>query len=91
MFLLYRQRLRKPNGVGIIVMQQRDGEAFQLIRFMATLKESGFIVRECACPWDYEKLLRTHIRCFPGQEELVLTETKNDVGVHRIVIIGWPN
>lgn len=83
-----RQRLRKPDGQGVIVVQQRAGEASQIIRFLASLS-ADFSVREIKQPWDYEKLLRDHVRCIQGQEELVLTETANDCDFHQIVLVTW--
>ena len=84
-----RRRVRRPHGVGIIVVQTRGNNGFHGVRFMKALEESGFDVHVSVGPWEWDGLMKRHVHSVPGQEGLTLSKTDHEVGEPMYMTVRW--
>jgi hypothetical protein len=83
------QRMIKPHGRALIVIQTRGDNSFQRVRFIELLRKSGMSVHEESGPWDWDGLLERHVRCVPGQETLELSRTVHEKLDPFVLNVSW--
>jgi len=86
-----RCRVRKPDGVALVVVQTRANGGFQVVRLTAELQDSGFDVVHEQGPWDWETMLDRHVYSVPGQERAEVARTANEVGDLHVLTVVWRN
>jgi predicted nicotinamide N-methyase len=86
-----RRRLKKPDGIGFIIVETRGNGAFQLERFLDLLRSSGFGTVMCdSGPWDFDHLLQQHIRkdMLVMDAPCVATTGHEQNGPH-VILVSW--
>jgi predicted nicotinamide N-methyase len=85
------RRIRKPDGVGMIIVETRGNGAFQLERFLLLLQSKGFGTVICdSGPWDFDKLVEQHI-----QKEFLATgapcvaTTGHEQNGPHVILVSW--
>lgn len=85
------RRLRKPDGVAMIIVETRGNGAFQLERFLHLLRSKGFGTVICdSGPWDFDELVRQHI-----QNDLLATgapcvaTTGHEQNGPHVILVSW--
>jgi predicted nicotinamide N-methyase len=85
------RRLKKPDGIGMILVETRGNGAFQLERFLLLLKCKGFGTVLCdSGPWDFDLLVQMHIRKESVAENApcVATTGHEKNGPH-VILVSW--
>ena len=85
------RRLRKPDGIGMILVETRGNGAFQLERFLQLLQRKGFgTVLSDSGPWDFDLLVQQHIRrnSLDKNAPCVATTGHEQNGPH-VILVSW--
>jgi predicted nicotinamide N-methyase len=85
------RRLKKPDGIGMILVETRGNGAFQLGRFLQLLQRKGFgTVLSDSGPWDFDVLVQEHIRRVSLDEDApcVATTGHEQNGPH-VILVSW--
>jgi predicted nicotinamide N-methyase len=85
------RRLRKPDGVAMIIVETRGNGAFQLERFLLLLRGKGFATVMCdSGPWDFDELVRQHIQndLLASGAPCVATTGHEQNGPH-VILVSW--
>ena len=85
------RRLKKPDGIGFIIVETRGNGAFQLERFLDLLRSTGFGTVVCdSGPWDFDHLSQQHVRkdMLVIDAPCVATTGHEQNGPH-VILVSW--
>jgi predicted nicotinamide N-methyase len=85
------RRLKKPDGIGFIIVETRGNGAFQLERFLDLLRSTGFGTVVCdSGPWDFDHLSQQHVRrdVLVIDAPCVATTGHEQNGPH-VILVSW--
>ena len=85
------RRLKRPDGIGMILVETRGNGAFQLERFMQLLRTKGFASVVCdSGPWDFDLLLRCHVKKDAlAMDAPCLATTGHEQNGPHAILVSW--
>ena len=85
------RRLKKPDGIGMILVETRGNGAFQLERFLQLLRSKGFATVICdSGPWDFDLLVQRHVeKDLLAMDAPCVATTGHEQNGPHVILVSW--
>lgn len=85
------RRLKKPDGIAMILVETRGNGAFQLERFLQLLRSKGFATVICdSGPWDFDLLVQHHVeKNLLAMDAPCVATTGHERNGPHVILVSW--